>query len=297
MNTRQLQYALALYEQRTFSAVADKLGITQPALSKQIHNLEEELGVKLFDRSTSPLGITPAGEHFLSQAQELLYKEDQLVRSLDDFKSGKKGVLCIGVTPFRSQYVLPRLVKSFRERYPDVQVVLHEAGSDLLRKETAEGRFDFSIVNLPVDESALDVTPIESDQLVLAVPKAMVSERLSGLDKIDLTDCGDIPFVTVGKNQEMRRLLDKSCALESFRPNVVVEVVGISTAFAMCLEGVGATLVPLQYVRHLGAEDKVAIFSLKRNIYPRQSAVIIKKGQFVSQYAKFAISLLEGGAV
>lgn len=294
MNTRQLQYALALYEQRTFSAVADKLGITQPALSKQIHNLEEELGVKLFDRSTSPLGVTPAGEHFLSQAQELLYKEDQLIRSLEDFKSGKKGVLSIGVTPFRSQYLVPKLIKSFRERYPDVQVVLNEEGSDTLRKETAEGRFDFSIVNLPVDESTLDVIPIELDILVLAVPKAMVSERLSSLEQIDFADCGDIPFVTVGKNQEMRKLLDRSCAVEGYKPNIAVEVVGISTAFAMCLEGIGATLVPLQYVKHLGAENKVSIFALKRNLYPRQSAVIIKKGQFVSQYAKFAISILEG---
>ena len=76
MNYRQLQYAIALSETRNFSQVADKLKISQPALSKQILSLENDLGVKLFDRSTVPLTVTPAGEHLIREAKELLYRED-----------------------------------------------------------------------------------------------------------------------------------------------------------------------------------------------------------------------------
>lgn len=291
MNTRQIQYALMLYENLNFSAVADKLGITQPALSKQIHNLEDELGIRLFDRSTSPLTVTPAGEHFFVHAKEILYREDQLLKSMEEFKNGERGSLVIGVSPFRCQYILPKVVKEFRKKYPEVQVVLHEAGTDILRKETAEGRFDFSIVNLPVDEAILDVTPIETDVLVLAVPKEMAKSLPSG-EQIDLADCKTLDFVTVHKNQEMRQLLEKSCLSSGFSPRISAEVVGLSTAFALCLEGVGATLIPLQYVEHLGARDKVEVFRLKHNLYTRQPVIITRKGQYVSEYAKHAISLL-----
>lgn len=291
MNTRQIQYALMLYENLNFSAVADKLGITQPALSKQIHNLEDELGIRLFDRSTSPLTVTPAGEHFFVQAKEILYREDQLLKSMEDFKSGKRGSLVIGVSPFRCQYLLPKVIKEFRKKYPEVQVVLHEAGNDILRKETAEGKFDFSIVNLPVDEAVLDVTPIETDVLVLAVPKEIAKTLPSG-ELIDLSDCQNLDFITVHKNQEMRQLLEKSCLASGFSPKISAEVVGLSTAFALCLEGVGATLIPLQYVEHLGAYDKVQIFKLQHNLYTRQPVIITRKGQYISEYAKHAIELL-----
>ena len=77
LNTRQLEYALRLARVRNFSQVAEELKITQPALSKQILQLESELGVKLFDRNTNPLTLTPAGEHFVQEAQELLYREEK----------------------------------------------------------------------------------------------------------------------------------------------------------------------------------------------------------------------------
>ena len=173
MNSRQLQYAISLSQTLNFSQAADLLGISQPSLSKQILALESELGIKLFDRNHSPLSLTPAGEYFIREAKELLYKEDQLFKAMDQFRTGENGRLDIGVTPFRSLYLMPEVVKKLKTKYPGVQVVLHEAGSTQLRKESAEGRYDFAIVNLPVDESVLDVTAMEPDTLVLAVPNAM----------------------------------------------------------------------------------------------------------------------------
>ena len=76
MNSRQLHYAIMLSEIRNFSQVAEKLNISQPALSKQILSLENELGIKLFDRTTTPLTVTPAGQHFIQGAADLVYKED-----------------------------------------------------------------------------------------------------------------------------------------------------------------------------------------------------------------------------
>jgi DNA-binding transcriptional LysR family regulator len=296
VNTRQLQYAVEIYKSLNFSAVAERLGITQPALSKQILNLENEIGVKLFNRSTTPLTVTPAGEYFLQEAQKLLYQEDQLLRSMEDFKSGKKGELSVGISPFRSLYLMPGVAKELKRKFPEVRIVLHEHGSDRLRRETAEGKYDFAIVNLPVDESVLEVTPIEPDTLVLAVPKE-AAEGLafdSGVSMpcIDFADCKDLPFVVVGQGQEMRQLFEKSCASANFQPRIAMEVVGLTTAWAMCRAGIGATLLPLQFINNMGGDENVVLLSLKHSICSRQPAIIVKKGQYMSEYAKYAIRLL-----
>lgn len=296
MNTRQLRYAVELSKTLNFSQVAEKLGITQPALSKQISNLEQELAVKLFDRTTNPMQLTAAGEYFLSEANKLLFSEERLLRSMEEFKSGNRGQLVVGATPFRSQYLIPKVVKKFKEAYPQVKIILKESGNEQLRKDTAEGKFDLCVVNLPVDETILDATPIESDILVLAVPNEIAKTLpvASGgmLPQLSLEMCKDVPFVTCGRNQEMRQLLEKSCALANIDPIIAMEVVGVSTAYAMCLAGIGATLIPLQYVNHLKENSGVTLFSLKQNVYTRQLAVITRHGQYVSEYARHFIKLI-----
>ena len=296
MNTKQLQYAVELSKSLNFSKVAERLGISQPALSKQILALENELHIKLFDRSTSPLTLTAAGEHFVHEAQELLYQEDQLLRSMDEYKAGERGRLVIGISPFRCLYLIPPLVQKIKERFPDVEIVLHEISSDVLRQETAEGKYDFAVVNLPVDESVLDVTPIEPDTMVLAVPKAMATtlpiNTDSVLPQIDLKDCKELPFIAVGQSQEMRQLFDKNCAAAKFRPHIVMEVVGLATAWAMARAGIGATLLPLQFVRHMADDDSLSLFTLKNSVRSRQPAIITRRGQYISKYAEYAIELL-----
>jgi len=298
MNTRQVQYAVELSKTLNISQAAERLGISQPALSKQILHLEQDLGIKLFDRATVPMTLTAAGEHFIREAQTLLYREDQLLRSLEAYKSGESGRLVIGATPFRSQYLIPPIARQVRERYTGVQIFLQEAGSDQLRQEAAEGKYDLAVVNLPVDETVLDVTLLETDTLVLAVPTNMaVGLPASGWDNpvcIPLEDCADLSFVTVGGQQEMRHLFDDACTAARFTPHIAMEVVGLSTAWAMCRAGIGATLLPLQYVRHTGNDDRVSLYTLKRAVHSRQPAVVIRRGQYLSPYAAYALQLLTG---
>ena len=292
MNTRQLQYAILLAKIRNFSQVAEQLNITQPALSKQIIHLENELGVKLFDRNTTPLALTAAGEHFIREAEALCYREEQLLRSMDQFRVGEKGRVTIGITPFRSLYLLPKIIREFKARYPGVRVVLHEAGSEALRKSAVEGKVDFAVVNLPVDESVLDVTPLEADELVLAVPNNLTHLIRTEGTSLSLPDCGELPFVVVGENQEMRQLFEKLCAAGDYRPNISAEVVGITTAWATAQAGVGATLLPLQFVRGKQFCNDLTLYSVQNCSYVRQPAIITRRGQYISEYTAFAMDLL-----
>lgn len=293
MNTKQLQYAVELSKSLNFSQTAEALGISQPALSKQILHLEQELGLKLFDRTTMPIQLTAAGAHFLRQAQELLYREDQLLRSMEQYKTGERGRLVIGISPFRSLYLMPRIVKKIRQQYPGVEVILHEAGSDQLRREAAEGKFDFAVINLPVDESVLDVTPLEPDTLVLAVPRALTDRLPDPAAKtVDIRDCKKLPFIVEGQGQELRLLFDKLCAAADLTPDVAMEVVGVNTAWAMAQAGIGATLLPLQFVDHDTLDDAVTLYTLQGDVQTRQPAIVTRRGQYLSDCAAYAIQLL-----
>lgn len=294
LNSRQLQYAITLSQTLNFSHAADQLGISQPSLSKQILSLENELGLRLFDRNRSPMTVTPAGAYFILEAKELLYKEDQLIKGLDRYKSGENGRLVIGVTPFRSLYLMPPLAKKIRDRYPGIQVVFHEASSSQLRKEAAEGKFDFAIVNLPIDDSLLDSILIEPDTLVLAVPSSM-SDFLSAVpgQEIDFSKAASLPFVVLGASQELRQLFDKLCTSANFRPNIAAEVVGVTTAWAMARAGVGAALLPLQFVSSQHFDKSLTLLSIRSNNYIRQPAIVTRKGQYISEYARYAMSLLQ----
>ncbi len=294
MNSRQLQYAVMLSQTRNFSQVAETLKISQPSLSKQILRLENELGVKLFDRTTNPLTVTPAGEHFVKEAADIIYKEEQLIRSLESFKSGEAGQLIIGSTPFRSSYMIPGLIKSFREAYPHIKIDLTEAGSEILRKEAAEGKFDFAVVNLPVDETKLDVIPLESDRLVLVVPKELIPLIPSvDQDGVDFASLKELPFAVLHKNQEMRELFDKLCSANGFYPYIAAEVVGMTTAWSMAINGVAATILPLQFVKSNPLNESLSVINIKDTLYTRQPVIVTKKGQYISEAARFAMELLK----
>lgn len=296
MNNKQLQYAIALSKSLNFSQVAEQLRISQPALSKQISHLEKELGVLLFDRKQNPITLTAAGETFFKEAQTLLYREEQLYRSMEEFKSGKMGRLTIGVSPFRALYLLPELCRRVREKFPGVSIVLQEESSDQLRKKAAEGKYDFAIANLPVDESVVDAIPIEQDRLVLVVPNTLLplleNTPETKSEEIDFKDCKRLPFVVVGQNQEMRQLFEKICSDADITPLISMEAVSLATTWAMTKSGVGAALLPMQFVQSMQSSDDVSLFIPKYTANIRQPAILTRRGQYLSEYAKYAIGLL-----
>ena len=290
-----MQYAILLAEHCNFSQVASMLNISQPALSKHILKLEEDLGIKLFDRSNNSLTLTPAGEHFISEAKEILYKEEQLMKSMQQYKSGQAGKLTIGITPFRSTYLVSDMIKEIRQQYPNISINLYEAGSDILRKEAAEGKFDFAVVNLPVDETILDIIPLDQDKIVLVLPESMkhLLKNIDTSDGIDFKDCENIPFTVLDKTQEMRVLFNKLCINAGIKPIIAIETVSMTTAWALAKDGVAATILPMQFVKNIKQSDNMVYINSIKNInYTRQPVIVTKKGQYLSDAAKNAIKEL-----
>ncbi len=298
MNSRQLQYAVVLSEVLNISAAAEKLNITQPALSKQILTLEKELGASLFDRSTTPLTITPAGETFIREAKEILFRHSELMRSMQDFKDGNLGRLTIGISPFRASYFLSDIILGLKQEFPGLQIVLNENNSAQLLKDTIDGKVDFSILNLPVDETQLDADELSPEPIMLAVPHLLADKISAKAEKgkypiIDISQCQDIPFIALSKTQELRILFDKICAESGFTPDIVVQVVGITTAYNLARSGIGAAVLPLRFVKAYNTDSELAVFALKNASSRRRAAIITRKGQHITQYAKRATELIK----
>lgn len=270
------------------------LNISQPALSKQILRLEDELGVKLFDRSNNTLSLTHAGEHFIKEAKEILYKEEQLISSMQQYKSGQAGKITIGISPSKSLYLVSDMIKNIRQKYPDITVKLCEAGIDTLRKEAAEGKFDFAITNLPVDDTLLDIIPLEKDNIVLVLPKNM-ENLLHGIDTsngIDFKNCEDIPFTVLGQTQEMGILFNKLCIKAGISPVIAIETINMTTAWSLAKDGVAATILPIQFVKNIKQSANLIYINIKDINYTRQPVIVTKKGQYLSDAAKSAIEEL-----
>lgn len=299
MNFRQLQYAVILSKFLNISQAAEQLGITQPALSKQILTLEKELGIQLFDRNTVPLTITPAGESFIRETKEILLKEDRLKRSMEQFRTGERGRLVIGISPFRATYFLSEVIKKLNEQFPFLQVVLSEKNSTQLQKDTIDGLVDFSVLNLPVDENLLDVIELEGESVVLAVPEKyakkliVVHNKLGKYPIISLSECKEIPFIALGPGQELRNLFDKMCEAEAFTPNITTQVVGVSTALSLVKAGIGASILPSRFVSENAYDCHLAIFTVKNSPSSRQPAIVMKKGRYMSSYAEQAIKIIK----
>ena len=295
MNYRQLQYAVLLSEIGSFSQVAEELDISQPALSKQIISLESELGVKLFDRSSTPITLTPAGEFFIEKAQTLIFEEDVLLKTMARYRTGDHGRLVIGASPYRCLYQMPNVIKALQDAFPELHIILQECNSAALHKGIIDGVYDFAIVNLPIDESRLEAIPLGKDMLTLAVPESMLSlienKRNDINQAIDLAQCANLPFVVLSPTQELRRQFDKLCSMSGLHPNIKVEVVGIATLWAMVNAGVAAALLPWQFALE-NEDSKTHLFPLKQEASSRQPAIVLRKGQYVSKYADYAIQLL-----
>jgi len=298
LNEKHRQYVLTLSETLNFSQAAEQLGISQPSLSKQIQQLEKELGVQLFDRKHSPMTLTPAGDYFVRRTRDMVYQEEQLRKTILQFQSGENGRLTIGVTPFRSLYLIPELIKKIRSRYPGVLVSVRELSSPLLRKETAEGKFDLAIVNLPIDTALLDAVPLEADTLVLAVHKSMTGNLPKAVDgeypSIDFKQAQALPFVVLSPGQELRVLFEGMCNAADIRPTIAAEVVGVATSWAMARAGIGAALLPLQFVHSQYLDEDLSLYILRNSPYSRQPVVATRRGQTRPPYADYAIRLLTG---
>jgi DNA-binding transcriptional LysR family regulator len=246
MELRHLRYFIAVADELSFSRAAERLRIAQPPLSQQIQALEAELDVKLFDRKKRPLQLTLAGQAFLEEARVMLTQLQQAVHKTQRIHQGELGSLTIGFTSSIANGVLPNILRSFRQQYPAVKLVLREENSAFQIQGLRDRRTDIVFVYQdPVLSEAydLELMPLSQESLVVALPQ---NHRLSTQPNVALIDLIDEEFImplrqmVSGLPEQIRDL----CTQAGFVPKVAQEATFMVTILGLVAGEMGISILP-----------------------------------------------------
>lgn len=273
MELRQLRYFIAVAEERSFSRAAERLHISQPPLSTQIMMLEEELGVRLLERSNRGVSLTAAGSVFYEEMRAVLVRLEHGKTRTRQAGQGHVGTLSIGFVSIADYGILPPALKDFRTRFPEVEVHLHELTTDAQIREMRMGRLDLGIALGPIEDGNLSFEPLSHEALVLAMP---VGHRLAkAKGPRDLRAFSKENFIVTPRDiaPGLYDLMISRCYASGFVPRITQQARQMQTVISLVAAGMGIALVPssvqnlkrtgVQYARLKGSGGGIDIGILK----------------------------------
>jgi DNA-binding transcriptional LysR family regulator len=228
-------------ELKSFAAAAKALHLSQPALSRRISHLEEQLGVRLFDRTTRSVDLTLLGRRFLAQVGGLVQDLDRTVLSLRDAAQLEAGDVTVGCVFSAVHHFLPPVIRAFREQHPRVLVRIIEEGADEVLASVKEGEADLGLNYIGMQDPEVEFTPLLKEPYVLAVP---AGHALAGRRSVKWAELADYPHARVSHASRNRLFIDQALAELPPLPRPVCEVRHVSTLIGMVENGLGVAVVP-----------------------------------------------------
>ncbi len=278
MESRQLRYFIEVARQLSFSAAAEKLNVTQPTLSKMVKNLEEELDILLFDRSTKHMKLTDAGEIAFEEAQQIIGKMDNLSENLTDMMKIKKGKIKVGLPPVIGSLFFPKLIRDFRHYYPNIYIGLEEEGAKKVEKMIEEGSIDFGFSVLPINEEKLDSYPFVKSKLKLIVP---ADHPLANEESVPLIKLKNELFLSMQEDFAVQNRILEHCIKAGFNPRVIYESSQWDFISEMVANGQGVAIFPEPLCRKLDS-SMIKTISITEPEISWNLAVIWKKNKYLS---------------
>ncbi|MET0899070.1 MAG: LysR substrate-binding domain-containing protein [Mycobacterium sp.] len=244
MELRHLKYFRAVAEELHFGRAAQRLHIAQPPLSQQIRQLEHELGVALFVRSTRKVELTPAGAVYLEKVRAILDSVEDAGRQAGRVASGQEGNLAIGCVGSATYSLLPQLVKGLRDEMPQVEVSIRgEMLAPGQLQALVAGEIDLALLRPPVEHSDIQSETVRRDRLLVAVP---ADHRLATRRVVNVGDLRNEDFIShAGQGRSsMSEVLTSLSGAAGFTPRVRHEVEETSTLVTLVAAGLGVAVVP-----------------------------------------------------
>ena len=273
MELRHLRYFVAVAEELHFGRAAERLFMAQPPLSQQIQQLERELGVTLFQRTSRRVQLTPAGEAFLPESRQVLAGVETATQAARRAATGEIGRLGIGFAASATYDLLPAVLHDFRERFPEIALSLQELNAAEQTQALHDRRIQVGFARPYVETSKVRVEAVLREPFLVALPE---SHPLARQTDLALSQLADELFVSFPEQpppsyaQAVRRV----CETAGFTPRVVQEVREMQTAISLVAAGLGIALLPAS-VRHLH-RDGVAYCAL-REPAPRTELAVVSR--------------------
>ncbi len=274
-----LRSFLAVAETGAVTEAAERIGITQPALSRRLQQLEDHLGVALLVRGRNGATLTEIGRLVRDEAQHIVSRYTRMQEMVSSHQRLEGGTVRIGGGATAVSFILPEAIAAFQASHPQVRFQMREAGSSEVADDVVAGRLELGVVTLPVRDRELSITPLTNDQVVLVARRdhALVRRR-----RVRIVDLADQAFVAFEAGSALRQIIDGKLRDAGVEVNVVMELRSIPAILRMVL-----TTGNLAFVSRLGMERQqdvveVAVQGLR---IERKLAVIARRGVALSPAA------------
>ncbi|HEX3628317.1 MAG TPA: LysR substrate-binding domain-containing protein [Verrucomicrobiae bacterium] len=241
MEMQQLRYVIALARTRNFSRASEQCHVSQPSLSQQIQKLEDELGERLFDRMKRETRLTAYGELFLARAVKILEEANAIKREANDAKSLLHGPLNVGVLPTIAPYLLPGLLAAFTEKFPGIEIVIHEDTTAQLLKQVLVYEVDLALASQPIQDERLEVRNLFSEELWLALPP---NHPLARKRFIKADDIKRERLIVMKAGHCLGDQVLDFCDRNNTRTPISFRSAQLETVQALVRAGVGLSLIP-----------------------------------------------------
>ncbi|MFK0275391.1 LysR substrate-binding domain-containing protein [Ensifer sp. NPDC090286] len=256
LTLRQMRYFEALASARHFGKAAELVHVSQPALSAQIMEMENHLGVKLVERSRSGVFLTRKGEEVLARTRAILAEVDQLELSARTSSGTLEGRIRIGVIPTLAPYLVPRLVPHLRQVYPAIEIELKESVTSRLVADLGEGLLDAVVAALPIETDGLSTKPLFSDRFFMAMADDERNILMSPLteDQVDVEQ-----LLLLEEGHCLRDQALAVCSTAGKRRLVSFGATSMTTLLQMVANGMGMTLIPEIAIATEAARNSIRI--------------------------------------
>ncbi|WP_315834795.1 LysR family transcriptional regulator [Bradyrhizobium prioriisuperbiae] len=238
---RQIQSFLHVAELGSFTRAAEKMHTMQPALSQQVRDLEAELGIRLFDRTTRRVELTEGGAEFRNIAAKIIEDLEAAARNAHDLAERKRGRVTVAAPPLLAAAIVPRAIADFHRKYPGLQVKLIDARTDQIVEHVRSGQVDCGIGTFHAGESEISSTLLARDSLMVF---CTTGHALAGKPTVGWRDLDGLPLITLTRDSGIRLLVEVGFEAAQIRLVPAYEVGQITTALAMVEAGLGVAVLP-----------------------------------------------------
>lgn len=241
MELRQLEYLVAVAEERNFTRAAERMHVSQSGISAQIRQLERDLGAQLIDRSSRTATLTTAGKAAIAHARAALTSAEAVRQAVDEVTTLIRGRLVVGMVTACTVTGLFDALAAFHTAHPGVEITLVEDGSDRLVDKVRSGAVDLALVgSASAPPPGLDALQIVSERLVAASPPG---HPLTGLRRVRIEDLARHPIVCMPKGTGIRTVFDQACAAVGARPEIALQASAPDAVADLATRGLGVAIL------------------------------------------------------
>jgi DNA-binding transcriptional LysR family regulator len=241
MDLRQLEYFVAVAEERNFTRAAERVHISQSGVSAQIRQLERELGAELFDRSARTVALTVAGKAALDHARAALAAAGAIGQAVGEVTDLIRGRLTVGMVIGCTVTPLFDALAAFHRAHPGVEISLSEENSDRLIEGVRAGTIDLALVGTATaTPESLDALTIVSERLALVVPAA---HPLAGRERVRLRDLAAYPIVCMPPGTGLRTVFDQACAAQHLQPTIALQATAADAIADLAARGLAVGIL------------------------------------------------------